>query len=64
MSGKIEFTASSLKRLEAGGTVDAERPAMDRSTSRAGRVTTPRSLRQISAPDGVSAPEVQLSHHG
>jgi len=28
MSGKIEFTASSLKRLEAGGTVDAERPAM------------------------------------
>ena len=28
MSGKIEFVASSLKRLEAGGTVDPERPVM------------------------------------
>ena len=28
MSGKIEFVASSLKRLEATGTIDAERPAM------------------------------------
>jgi trimethylamine-N-oxide reductase (cytochrome c) len=28
MSGKIEFVASSLKRLEATGTVDPERPAM------------------------------------
>ena len=27
-SGKIEFVASSLKRLEEGGTVDPERPAM------------------------------------
>jgi trimethylamine-N-oxide reductase (cytochrome c) len=28
MSGKIEFVASSLKRLEATGTIDPERPAM------------------------------------
>ncbi len=28
MSGKIEFVASSLQRLEATGTVDAERPAL------------------------------------
>ena len=64
-SGKIEFVASSLKRLEATGTVDPERPVMGPQyiESWEGHHTG-RALRQVPAADGLAPSEVQLPHHG
>ncbi len=64
-SGKIEFVSSSLKRLEATGTVDPERPVMGPQyiESWEGHHTA-ELVRQVPAADGVSPSEVQLPHHG
>ena len=64
-SGKIEFVSSSLSRLEKTGTVDPERPVMGpQYIELVGGPQHDRSLRQVSAADGVATPAVQLPHHG